>query len=59
MGIRFKVVTDHNALKALMSKASLEGQLACWAEFLMGFDSEIIYRQGKESVVANTLSCSM
>ena len=25
MGTRFKVVTDHNALKALVNKASLEG----------------------------------
>ena len=28
MGIRFKVVTDHNALKALIHKANLEGMLA-------------------------------
>ena len=56
MGTRFKVVTDHNALKALVSKASLEGQLACWADFLMGFDFKIIYHWGKENVVANTLS---
>ena len=44
MGTRFKVVTDHNACKALVSKASLEGQLACWVDFLMGFSFEIIYR---------------
>ena len=28
MGTRFKVVTDHNALKALVNKALLEGWLA-------------------------------
>ena len=28
MGTRFKVMTDHNALKALVNKASLEGRLA-------------------------------
>ena len=28
MGTRFKVVTDHNALKALVNKATLEGKLA-------------------------------
>ena len=38
MGTRFKVVTDHNALKALVHKATLEGRLARWADFLMGFD---------------------
>ena len=32
MGTRFKVVTDHNALKALVNKAFLKGQLACWAD---------------------------
>ena len=42
MGTRFKVVTDHNALKALIHKATLEGRLAQWADFLMGFSFEII-----------------
>ena len=59
MGTYFKVVTDHNALKALVHKATLEGRLAQWANFLMGFDFEIIYRQGKENIVANTLSFLM
>ena len=59
MGTRFKVVLDHNALEALVSKALLEGWLACWADFLMGFDFEIIYCQGKENVVADTLSRSL
>ena len=44
MGTRFKVVTDHNALKALVNKASLEGRLAQWEDFIMGYDFEIIYR---------------
>ena len=43
IGTRFKVVTDHNALKAIVSIASMEGWLACWADFLMGFNFEIIY----------------
>ena len=59
MGTRFKVVTDHNALKALVHKTTLEGRLAQWADFLMGFNFEIIYHQGKESIVADTLSRSM
>lgn len=47
MGTKFKVVTDRNAPKALKSKASIKGQLACWADFLKGFDFEIICCQGK------------
>ena len=42
MGTLFKVMTDCNALKALANKATLEGRLACWADFLMGFNFEII-----------------
>ena len=37
MGARFKVVNDHNALKALVNNATLEGRLACWADFFKGF----------------------
>ena len=41
MGNQLKVVKDHNALKALVSKASLEGCLSFWADFLINFNSEI------------------
>ena len=34
-------------------------RLACWADFLMGYDFKIIYHQGKENIVVNTLSCSI
>ena len=43
----FKAVTDHNALKALVNKASLEGRLVHWVDFLMVYEMEIIYCQGK------------
>ena len=43
MGTHFKVVTDHDTLKAQMNKATLKGRLACWVDFLMGFDFKIIY----------------
>ena len=59
MSTHFKVVTDHNALKALMKKASLEGQLAFWADYLMGFDMDIVYCQGKDNVNSDTISRSM
>ena len=41
-----------------MCKASLEGWLACWADFLMGFDKNQLPLR-KENIVADTLSCSM
>ena len=59
MGTHFKVVTDHNALKALVNKASLKSQLACWVEYLMGFDIEYCNNQGKNINIADTLSRSM
>ena len=43
MGTQFKVVTDNNALNALVIKASLENWLACCANFLMNSNFEIIY----------------
>ena len=43
IGTCFKVVTDHNALKAYVIKASLEGHLDYWVDFLMGYVLEIIY----------------
>ena len=42
MGTHFKAVTDHNALKALVNMANLEGGLAYWAENLKSFYFEII-----------------
>lgn len=47
MGTHFKVLTDHNTLKAHVNKASLEGQLACWADYLMGFDMILLIVEAK------------
>ena len=41
-------MTDYNALKALVSKASLEGWLAKWADFLINFDFEIFTIKERE-----------
>ena len=59
MGTHFTIITDHNALKALTNKSVLEGRLARWADFLMGYDMNIVYRRGKDNIIANTLSRSM
>ena len=56
MGTRFKVVTDHNTLKALPVRDSLKGWLAYWAYYLMGFDMDIVYCQGRYNNIFCTLS---
>ena len=59
MVTHFIFITNHNALKALTNKSVLEGRLARWADFLMGYDMNIVYRRGKDNIIANTLSRSM
>ena len=59
MGIHFTIITNHNALKALTNKTFLEGWLARWADFLMGYDKNIIYCRDKHNIIANTLIRSM
>ena len=56
LGSKFTVITDHNALKALKEKVQLDGRLAQWADFLMEFDFDVVYRPGKENLVADNLS---
>ena len=58
-GTHFTIITKNNALKALTNKSVLEGRLARWADFLMSYDMNIVYRRGKENIIANTLSRSM
>lgn len=52
----FTVVKDHAPLKALCTKANLEGRLMRFAEKLAVYNYDIIYRPGKENTMANLLS---
>ena len=47
-GMHFTIITDHNALKALKTKADLEGRLMRWAEYLMEYDFDIICKRNQQ-----------
>jgi len=55
-GIHFKLVTDHQALKWILTTSQLSGQFARWALSLMDYDFEIEHRAGTENVQADTFS---
>ncbi|XP_065670064.1 uncharacterized protein LOC136088898 [Hydra vulgaris] len=58
-GQKFKIVTDHNSLKWLISIKDPTGRLARWSLILQSYNFEIAYRSGKIHGNADGLSrCS-
>jgi hypothetical protein len=56
IGRHFKVKTDHDSLKYILEqRLSLEEQQK-WANNILGYDFEIIYKKGKKHVIADALS---
>ena len=55
-GHPFEVVTDHQALKWLMSGKTHVGRLARWAIFLSGYSFTITYRRGVQHGNVDALS---
>ncbi|KAE9349463.1 hypothetical protein PR003_g5875 [Phytophthora rubi] len=55
-GREFTIVTDHAALKWLMTSPNLTGKLHRWALTLQEFDFIVEYRPGTTNVVADALS---
>ncbi|GMF52802.1 unnamed protein product [Phytophthora fragariaefolia] len=55
-GRKFTIVTDHVALKWLMTAKEPAGRLHRWALTLQEYDFEIQYRPGRENHVADALS---
>lgn len=55
-GRKFTIVTDHVALKWLMTAKEPAGRLHRWALTLQEYDFDILYRPGKENHVADALS---
>jgi hypothetical protein len=55
LGRRFKVLTDHNALKWVLTSPK-KGRLQRWGLRLQEFDFEVYYRKGSLTVGADALS---
>uniref|UniRef100_H3H673 Reverse transcriptase n=1 Tax=Phytophthora ramorum TaxID=164328 RepID=H3H673_PHYRM len=55
-GRPFAIVTDHSALKWLMTRQNPAGRLHRWSLTLQEYDFEIEYRPGSTNVVADALS---
>ncbi|KAJ8569039.1 hypothetical protein ON010_g6222 [Phytophthora cinnamomi] len=55
-GRHFTILTDHSALKWLMTSPKLTGKLHRWALTSQAFDFDVQYRPGSTNVVADALS---
>ena len=56
VGRRFRVHSDHDSLKWLMSVKRPSGRLSRWSLLLQQYDFDIIYRPGKQNGNADALS---
>ncbi|KAE8977451.1 hypothetical protein PR002_g25017 [Phytophthora rubi] len=55
-GRGFTIITDHSALRWLMTRPNLAGRLHRWSLTLQEYEFEILYRPGATNVVADALS---
>jgi len=53
----FILHSDHESLKHLKGQGKLNRRHAKWVEFIETFPYVIKYKQGKDSIMANALSC--
>ena len=56
MGRDFKVKTDHDSLKYFLEQRISSEEQQKWVTKMLGYDFEIIYKKGKQNVVADALS---
>jgi hypothetical protein len=56
LGKRFQIKTDHQSLKYFMEQHISFLNQQKWVTKLFGYDYEIIYKKGKDNVVADALS---
>src|ERR1700722_12765343 len=52
----FKVKTDHDSLKYFLEQRLSSEEQQKWVTKMLGYDFEIIYKKGKQKVVADALS---
>jgi hypothetical protein len=56
LGQRFQIKTDHQSLKYFLEQCISSQEQQKWVTKLFGYDYEIIYKKGKDNVVADALS---
>ena len=56
LGNHFKVKINHDSLKYFLEKRVSSKEQQKWVSMIQGFDFKIIYKKGKENVVADALS---
>ena len=56
MGRHFKVKMDHDNLKYFLEQRLSSEEQQKWVTKMLGYDFEIIYKKGKQNVVADALS---
>ena len=56
MGRHFKVKTNHDSLKYFLEQRLFSEEKKKWVTKMLRYEFEIIYKKGKQNVVANALS---
>jgi hypothetical protein len=56
LGQRFQIKTDYQSLKYFLEQRISSPEQQKWVTKLFGYDYGIIYKKGKDNVVANALS---
>jgi hypothetical protein len=56
LGQRFQIKTDHQSFKYFLEQHISSQEQQKWVTKLFGYDYEIIYKKGKDNVVADALS---
>jgi len=56
LGNQFQINTDHNSLKYFLEKRVSSEEQQKWVTKMQGYDFKIVYKKGKENIVADALS---